>query len=509
MPTDCPSGSTASNEPPGSRPGIPSFTRSPETQAATTQQGIGAQSQRLVVWAKQLNEAVIRPDGFDADRMLQTLSDMANDPALPTTISDAALVEYAGLICDREEVTHVQRFLREVQREAEATAGHLDMGSSTSPISPTARSFAGASASTAPAGSPPPFVRGAEQPGLGQEEVDPFTVSPALRASVNPRFQPRVEKARELILAHPDWTTAQRVEHLMENGKKNGKISRNSAVELDVGARHGVAFGMSDDNREILFGLMLQHAGWMNNPDFASAMANKLKARSDAGSTNPDALRAAAQAAKPILSKGGSLADLTYENLRRDIPEEYRQSVKALLTKPAGYVTAGPVSPGSPFSPSSTVSIGSTDSIDSIDSTAGTSSPQDHPGTASAQQLQQQPSLLPLQQLSPVQAMDESEIQRLLQTPFVLPSPIQVNDDELAESARKRQRVEGGFTTPLAHEVPMPITQLMPMTPVALSMPMVNAVPSVSQIVAPTAPIDPVQTPALQTVQPQMPILPP
>ncbi|MDB5878429.1 MAG: hypothetical protein JWQ41_1843 [Variovorax sp.] len=426
----------------------------------------GAKSQSLYEWARQLHNALNRQDGADIAEVQHTLLGMADDPVLPTAISDAAMLEHVGTLDGAVDVARIMEFLDRVHPQSTAFIGPEGVEDVQS--APMLRNFGPTAAHDPSPRNAEPFVRAIQDElmrsvGFGARipQYQPLLPAPQDRPPVDPMPDFVLKMARRIV-ANPAESAAEHKQYVLD---KKIRSTDDSAKELVRLGRKQVAFGLSHE-KDIQLMDYLRNAMGASNKE---AFTNSINAVMRSEPYNSRVAPLLFDAAKTYLERGGLLADIGTANLAPLVPEPERRFIEALSKRPdatrLAYATLGIVSPTGP-APDITEAL----------------------ALAGPQALATEP--------APMAAL-----QRLLQTPMPMPKTMPVPEADTTGSDVKRQRTTGDFVTVSSSVAelgaqslnPQVVVERLPMAQLQASMPLqpapaVAALPTAqtTEIVAPT-----------------------
>ena len=464
------------------------YVRPTTTQITTMPMTGDAKSRSLYEWARQLHNALNRQGGADIAEVQHTLLGMADDPALPTAISDAAMLEHVGTFDGAVDVARVMEFLDRLHPQSMASIGPEGVEDVQS--APMLRNFGPTAAQDPSPTHAEPFVRAIQDElmrsvGFGAPTAQHQPLLPALqdRPPVDPMPDFVLKMARRIV-AHPAESASEHKQYVLD---KKIRSTEDSAKELVRLGRKQVAFGLSHEKDIQLMEYLRNAMGASNKEAFTNSINAVMR-------TEPYNSRVAPllfDAAKLHLERGGLPADIGTANLAPLVPESERRFIEALSKRPnatrQAYATLGLVSPTGP-APDITQALAS-------------SGPQ--------------PSAL--------QPLPSAELQRLLQTPMPMPMPETrpVPEADTTGSDVKRQRTTGDFVTVSSSVAelsaqslnPQVVVERLPMAQLQPSMPLQPAMPEqlqVQQVQQPAQTVGVVQTapvidPAVATSQTSLP----
>ncbi len=433
---------------------LPAFKAFSENLQAQAQ----AQAQSLTNWSTQFAGLPGQPDA--ADQLQSRLLDMSEDASLPAGMRNAAMREFVVSL-DGYSSERLQGFANQMRTEAAAlmmpansgivqpnrtspaASSHLPMPM---PTVPDVRNF-GAVPVSANGNIAQPFLRPAQQ--LSAQEVDDLSQPPRDRPMLHPEVSNNVSRMVRHILDNPDLTNGACAEHAVTAGWRTDRAW--SAVDLVNQARREIAFGMSQQNRDLLMGRLKEFASVDSPTGFAKSAAHLMKGVP----YNPLSFQALAEASNGFRQAGGTVDQISPDALIPHLPAKSAPYAYALLLKPGGYATSGRVSP--------------------------------------------QPTGTGVAQINFQQAVGDA-----VQTPTN--QPMQAAAQPVSEPVLKRQRVEGEFGV-IQHNLQQPLPQA---TQQLIQQPaIVQPMPSlpVTAVAMPAA-VGAVQQPVYSPISPATPIAP-
>ena len=439
-------------------------------QPVTTHNASVDPSATLGVWISKLAEQSAQPGGSTLEHAQQVLTNMIDDPALPSSVRDAALTEYIALN-DDSDLPAFKAFSEKLQALVQAqtqhptnwptqpagwtgqpdTAAQLQSRSSDMsgyaplpmpmpmPIVPGVLNF-GVAPMTAGGNVAQPFLRPSTQRPV--QNVDDLSLPPRDRPMLNTDVSKNVSKMVRHILDNPGLTNDAYADHAVTVGWRTDRVW--SAVDLVSEARRQIAYGMSQQKRDLLMGRLKEFASIDSPTGFAKSAAHLMKGVP----YNPLSFQALAEASSGFRQAGGTVNQMSPNALIPYLPAKSAPYASALLLKPEGYATSGRVSP--------------------------------------------QPTGIGVAQIHVQQATGSA-----VQTPTN--QPMQAAEQPVSEPVLKRQRVEGEFGSNQATLLQAPV-QAMQQAPVAQPMPSLPLA-----VTAMPAPVD-VQQPAYSPISPAAPI---
>ena len=392
------------------------YVRPTTTQITTMPMTGGAKSRSLYEWARQLHNALNGQGGADIADVQHTLLGMADDPALPTAISDAAMLEHVGTFDGAVDVARVMEFLDRVHPQSTAFIGPEGVEDVES--APMLRNFGPTAAPDPSPTHAEPFVRAIQDElmrsvgfGAPTAQQQALLLPHQDRPPVDPMPDFVLKMARRIV-AHPAESASEHKQYVLD---RKIRSTEDSAKELVRLGRKQVAFGLSHE-KDIQLTDYLRNAMGVSTRD---AFTNSINAVMRTEPYNSRVAPLLFDAAKLHLERGGLLADIGTANLAPLVPESERRFIEALSKRPnatrPAYATLGIVSPTGP-APDITEAL----------------------ALAGPKALATEP--------APMAAL-----QRLLQTPMQMPMPMletmPVPEADTTGSDVKRQRTTGDFLT--------------------------------------------------------------